>query len=163
MTGHAEERVWNSFFLQYLWEFCLGMKLAELYHKKPETLTVPKWKHLVPACIAAMALTGVMGMAGFPWKLYNDIPSLIGYTSIALIIYKTDIKAVNRFFSYTNKFSYEWYLVHILVFQITRHFLNGHAPFAVEIGLCLALSYLMAMAYGRLWGNSPRIFTYKRT
>ena len=24
-------RIWNSFFLQYLWEFILGMKLAEIY------------------------------------------------------------------------------------------------------------------------------------
>lgn len=40
--GYSEERVWNSFFLQYLWEFCLGIKLAELYVKTPSLLnTLP--------------------------------------------------------------------------------------------------------------------------
>lgn len=42
LLGYAEERVWNSFILQYLWEFCLGMVLAALYVKCPSTLAVPK-------------------------------------------------------------------------------------------------------------------------
>lgn len=29
MLGFEEERPWGSFFLQYLWEFCLGMWIAE--------------------------------------------------------------------------------------------------------------------------------------
>lgn len=92
------------------------MKLAEIYRKNPTALSIPKWKCLLPVCPIAMALTGVMGWVGFPWRLYNDIPSLIGYTALALMVYKADIGFINRFFSYTNRFSYEWYLVHILVF-----------------------------------------------
>ena len=97
IMGLSEERVWNSFFLQYLWEFCLGMKLTEIYRKNPTTLSVLKWKYLLPACLIAMALTGVMGWAGFPWRLYNDIPSLIGYTSLALIVYKAAQDYLNVF------------------------------------------------------------------
>lgn len=90
-----------------------------------------------------------MGWAGFPWRLYNDIPSLIGYTSLALIVYKIGIEPLNRFFSYTNRFSYEWYLVHILVFQVVMTAMKGKiAPFA-EIALCLLLSYVIAMGYAR--------------
>lgn len=29
--GINDERIWNSFFLQYLWEFVLGMWLAKIY------------------------------------------------------------------------------------------------------------------------------------
>ena len=35
-----------------------------------------------------MGLTGVAGIVGGYWKSYNDIPSLVGYMSMALIVYK---------------------------------------------------------------------------
>lgn len=66
LLGYSEERVWNSFFLQYLWEFCLGMKLAEIYVKRQSALNVPKWKWLLPVCFIGLVLTGIMGWAGFP-------------------------------------------------------------------------------------------------
>ena len=157
MIGCAEERVWNSFFLQYLWEFCLGMKLAGLYHKRPEALTVLKWKFLIPVCMVAVVLTGLMGVAGFPWKLYNDIPSLIGYASMALIVYKTGITCINAFFCHTNKFSYEWYLVHILVFQIVKHFAGGRIPTLLEMTICILISYVAAIGYARLFIKKRRI------
>jgi len=92
-----------------------------------------------------------MGWAGFPWRLYNDIPSLIGYTSLALMVYKADIGLLNRFFSHANKLSYEWYLVHILVFQVVMSVTKDKiAPFA-EIVLCLLLSYVIAMGYARFF------------
>ena len=153
ILGLSEERVWNSFFLQYLWEFCLGMKLAELYRERPSSLNIPKWRYLVPTCVTAMAMTGIMGWAGFPWKLYNDIPSLIGYTSLALIIYKAGIGIINRFFCHTNRFSYEWYLVHILVFQVVKHVAEGHVPVTVGFAMCLFLSYCVAWGYGKLWSQ----------
>lgn len=151
ILGLGEERVWNSFFLQYLWEFCLGMKLAELYRERPSALNIPKWRYLIPACVIAMVMTGAMGWAGFPWRLYNDIPSLIGYTSLALIIYKAGIGIINSFFSYTNRFSYEWYLVHILIFQIIMYITKGKISSFVEIIICLLLSYIIAMWYARLF------------
>lgn len=153
LLGYAEERVWNSFFLQYLWEFCLGMKLAEWYSKCPSALDVPKWKYLIAACTVGMTLTGIAGWAGFPWRLYNDIPSLIGYTSLALIIYKLGVDWLIRFFSYTDQFSYEWYLVHFLIFWIVRHFMAGHISIMAEMALCLTLSYVIAFGYGKIWNR----------
>lgn len=151
LLGLSEERVWNSFFLQYLWEFCLGMKLAEFYVKCPSSLNVPKWKWLFPVCLIGMLLTGIMGWAGFPWRLYNDIPSLFGYASLALIIYKIGITPINNFFSYTNRFSYEWYLVHILVFQIVWHLIDGKFYVMFEMAICLLLSYALAIFYAKLF------------
>lgn len=154
LLGYGEERIWNSFFLQYLWEFCLGMKFAEIYVRNPERLNIPKWKYLIPICILGMSLTSIMGWLGFPWKLYNDIPSLFGYTSLALMVYKVGINSVNRFFSYTNRFSYEWYLVHILVFQIVRHCSScdgNNILIIAEIFSCLLISYFVAMGYARIW------------
>ncbi len=132
------------------------MKLAEAYMKHPSVLNIPKWKYLIPACGVAMTLTAVMGWGGFPWRLYNDIPSLIGYTSLALIVYKIRIVPVNKFFSYTNRFSYEWYLVHILVFQVVMHFSKGMLPWAAECAICLFLSYSVALWYGKLWNRRSK-------
>ena len=153
LLGYAEERVWNSFFLQYLWEFCLGMKMAEIYHDNPKALEVPRWKYLLTLCVAGVGLTGIMGFAGWPWKLYNDIPSLMGYMSLALIIYKVGIKPLNRLLEWTNRFSYEWYLVHMLVFDIIFYYIGHNAPITVVFVLCLLLSYSTAIAYSRIWSK----------
>lgn len=153
LLGYAEERVWNSFFLQYLWEFCLGMKMAEIYHDNPKALEVPRWKYLLTLCVAGVGLTGIMGFAGWPWKLYNDIPSLVGYMSLALVIYKVGIKPLNRLLEWTNRFSYEWYLVHMLVFDIIFYYIGHNAPIAVVFVLCLLLSYSTAIAYSRIWSK----------
>ena len=127
------------------------MKLAEWYVLHPEKLLIPKWKHLLPACSIAMLMTGMMGWSGFPWKIFNDIPSLVGYTSLALVLYKIGIAGVNNFLSYTSRFSYEWYLVHILVFQIVMFASGGRIPAILEGCICLLLSYVAAMVYARLW------------
>jgi len=101
------------------------------------------------------------GVWGFSWKLYNDIPSLIGYTSFALIVYKFGINQINKFFVFTNKFSYEWYLVHILIFQIVMFLLNDTVPNAMEFIICLVLSYCVAWGYSFLWIKKKSIIKAK--
>lgn len=147
LMGLDDERVWNSFFLQYLWEFVLGMWLASVYFEHPEKLKLPKMWILVVAMVIGSGLTGVSGFAGGIWKSYNDIPSLVGYMSMALIIYKVGVKPINRFFEYTNNVSYEWYLVHILVFSIYYKFARGIMPFYVDWCVLMVLSYVVAIGY----------------
>lgn len=147
LMGLDDERVWNSFFLQYLWEFVLGMWLASVYFEHPEKLKLPKMWMLLGAMVVGLGLTGVSGFAGGIWKSYNDIPSLVGYMSMALIIYKIGVKFINRFFEYTNKVSYEWYLVHILVFSIYFKFARGLMPFYVDWCVLMVLSYVVAVGY----------------
>lgn len=151
VLGYSEEGIWNSFFLQYLWEFCLGMKLAELYKRMPKCLKIPKWIYLIPTSLVGLTLTGIMGWMGFPWKLYNDIPSLVGYMSLALMIYKINLRGINRFLCFTNSISYEWYLVHLLVFQIVRYFFSDRLSACIEILVCLTISYLVAIGYAQLF------------
>ena len=147
LTGLDDERIWNSFFLQYLWEFVLGMWLASVYYEHPEKLRLPKMWVLVVAMAAGLVLTGVSGFAGGIWKSYNDIPSLVGYMSMALIVYKIGFGAINRFFEYTNQVSYEWYLVHILVFAIYYQYLRGILPFYVDWCVLMVVSYVVAIGY----------------
>lgn len=150
LTDHAEQRIWNSFFLQYLWEFILGMHLAKLYYNAPQKITVPSFKILIPVCVVAMALTFIMALKGGFFKLYNDIPSLAGYLFLSLILYKVSIKWVNKYFIYTNKISYEWYLIHILIFACCKHFLRELIPVYVIIPVQLISSYFFAYCYEKL-------------
>lgn len=149
MLGKSDVRVWNSFFLQYLWEFVLGMYLAKCYRTNSGIFNLPSFRILVPICIIGIALTGLAGLKGGIWKLYNDIPSMIGYLFVLLIIYKLQIKPINYVFKFTNKISYEWYLVHILVFGCTFYCLHKFEIFdTVTIAVVsLILSYLTAYLY----------------
>lgn len=129
------------------------MKLAEIFKKEPSVLKIPKWRYLIPLCFVCMTITGFMGSLGLPWKLYNDIPSLFGYLSLSLIIYKAGVAFINKFFCFINKFSYEWYLVHILVFQVIQCIFNNRDFFIIEFIMCLFSSYFIAWGYSLLWSK----------
>ena len=95
------------------------------------------------------AFTGVAGLKGGIWKLYNGIPSMIGYLFTLLIIYKLHIKLINGLFVLTNKISYEWYLVHMLVFSCTFYYLYKLETFgmvAIAV-ISFIFSYVVACLY----------------
>ena len=148
--GKQNDRAWGSFFLQYLWEFVLGMKLAEVYKESPWKVTVPRYGILMLGVLIGLSLTYIGGKMGGVMRLFNDIPSLIGYLSLALLIYKLSLPYVNRFFVYTNNISYEWYLVHGLTIQMFRGLLKSAMPTSLALLICLVLSYLFAYAYSFL-------------
>ncbi len=150
ITGLDNERIWSSFFLQYLWEFVLGMQLAKVYFEHPEKIKIPKLGVLLVTMIIGLGLTGMAGFAGGIWKSYNDIPSLLGYASIALIVYQLGIKWLNGFLEYTNKVSYEWYLIHILVFSVYHEVMNGMFPFYIAWLIQIIISYVIAISFKRM-------------
>ncbi len=145
-----DNRAWSSFFLQYLWEFVLGMKLAEIYKKAPEKFAVPSYGILLVGTIVGMGLSGFMGKTGGVLKLYNDFPSLLGYLSIALIVYKMALPVVNNYFLFTSRISYEWYLVHGFTILVFSPFLLSSMPLLPALFSCFLLSYLFAYVYSLL-------------
>lgn len=126
------------------------MWLAKIYFEHPKKIKVPKIGILMVAMIVGLGLTGVAGIVGGYWKSYNDIPSLIGYMSMVLIVYKLSINWVNRFFQYTNKISYEWYLVHILIFSIYFKFARGILLFYADWVVLMFVSYVVAIGYHKV-------------
>lgn len=155
LLGLEEERPWGSFFLQYLWEFALGMWIAERCMKgdvKGERLMdiqAYKWWWLMVGAIGGMGLSALMAWNGGVLKLYNDIPSLIGYLSVALLIYKIGIKVVNRSFEWANGFSYELYLLHSLVFDVTAYLCTSSLLIPALLVVKMVAAYLLA--YGYKW------------
>ena len=148
--GKQNDRAWASFFLQYLWEFVLGMKLAEIFKKTPEKIVIPRYGVLLLGVIVGLLLTGLMGKMGGVMKLYNDIPSLVGYLSLALLVYKLSLPYVNRFFIYTKRISYEWFLVHGQVIQMFRGMLRSALPTPLALFICLFSSYFLAIVFNQL-------------
>ena len=153
LMGLEEERPWGSFFLQYLWEFGLGMWIAEKCIKadgkdvKFMDVDTYKWWWLLLGASVGMGLSAFMAWNGGILKLYNDIPSLAGYLSIALLIYKLGFYVVNRFFVWANSFSYELYLVHSLVFTIVAYFAADKIATVLLLLVNFIAAYLFAYLY----------------
>ena len=155
--GYEDFRSWGSFFLQYLWEFALGMWLAEKVKMEGWTEERMKGKlkiwHLMVGISVGMGLSALMAWNGGTLKLYNDIPSLVGYASMLLLVYKLGIKWVNRSFCYTSKIGYEWYLVHSLTFIVVHHFVDDMMPMWMVLAVCLLASYATAFIFSRLYNK----------
>lgn len=106
-----------------------------------------KWWWLPVGSIGGMGLSALMAWNGGWLKLYNEIPSLIGYLSLALLVYKIGNKIVNRFFKWANSFSYELYLVHSLVFTIVAYIVPERMPSLFLFTVSIFAAYLFAYIY----------------
>jgi len=149
LSGNSDKRIWNSFFLQYLWEFVIGMELGNYFYKNQDIKSPSKFYLLVIGMIG-VALVGYTGFRGGCYKLYNDIPSLFGYIAPCLLLFSFGLKWINSFFIYTCKFAYEWYLIHILVFSGAFFYLIDYFKPALIGVFALVLSYVLAIGYHRI-------------
>lgn len=175
LLGYEDMRPWGSCFLQYLWEFVLGMWFAEKYAdplssplrhaqdnaclggrpsvkgilENPNNL---KWWWLLAGVVVGMGLTGVMGWIGGVLKLYNDIPSLMGYLGLLLIVYKASctfgwLSGIKKFFVWASGFGYELYLVHSLAYSIIIYFTKDILPLGVQLAVCAVGAYVTGWCY----------------
>ena len=102
--------------------------------------------------MVGMGLTGVMGWIGGVLKLYNDIPSLMGYLSLLLIVYKVSctfgwLSVIKKFFVWASGFGYELYLVHSLVYSIIIYFTRDILPLGVQLAVCAVGAYVTGWCY----------------
>lgn len=150
VTGKAEVRSWGSFFLQYLWEFCLGMAAAEFMRDHDEVkISVQK---MIAVAFGGISLSALAVFGGKAFTVFNDVPALFGYGALALIIYYMSF--LNKFILFISQFSYEWYLVHILVFTVLFRI-----PVSSFVGqnilgcIAMMLSMLVAWGYSMIFKN----------
>lgn len=154
-AGKQYLTAYNRFFLQYLWEFMLGMVLAEMV-KTGQFYTLTKRInnfHILLIGVAGMAVFVLLavkfGMAGV---LLNDIPALIGYTCLAIFLYNLKIKPINQFFLYTGEISYSLFLVHILMVRLVFYFMAEYwgMTFTWEyIIIPLVMSFIASHFYNK--------------
>jgi len=150
--GNADLRNWNSFFLQYLWEFMLGMVFASLLIQNRLRLHLNAFHFLVLGTFMLLIFAFLALRGGEIGKVFNDIPALLGYSSIAIFFYFLKIRPFNQFMLYTGKISFALYLVHMLIMNITNLVFKtiGLEISYIWIGVSVILSYLIAHYYQKL-------------
>jgi len=142
--GVSEERIWGSFFLQYLWEFALGMCVAEeLNNGKDISLKSPI---VIVVAISGLAIGGILGIKGGIFKAFNDIFLATGYAAIAILVYKY-VSLYKKLCIVVNKFSYELYLVHVICFVVIYQLLNSVLPSVFLMIISIIVSILVAYIY----------------
>lgn len=136
-----DSRVISSIFLNYLWEFNLGMSLAHLYKRKQlEIWQVNMKVSLAISTFAFLFMGAITIFSGKFGKTFNDIPSSIGilYFTIflfQLLRYKTKLFG---FFNFIGSISFEIYLIHMLVISLLNKFFSSF----IEANLYLLIIYL---------------------
>ena len=150
LLGKGSYRVWNSFFLQYLWEFGAGMVIASLLHRNVSlnfkvrgiyALTIG-----IACCMLYAAMAVLLGRLG---GLLNDIPALIGYSLLGIWIYQLRNDTITHFFLFTGKVSFSLYLLHILILRIATY-LSTSVPLFIILPASFVLCYLLALYYQRM-------------
>lgn len=148
IIGKTNIRIWNSFFFKYLWEFSLGMIFAEQYYKDNSYyLKKPNMFLLFVLTFMGGIIFGASGYLGGVFKFINDPFSMLGYGGFAILIYFFNIKYLNLFFKWICKFSYEWYLTHILVFKCMEYILKDYIPSIIVFITVFILSIVVATLF----------------
>lgn len=152
----SDIRVWNSFCLQYIWEFSFGMVLADEFKKGK----IYKIYILQLFFVAVVGLGLQAGLAMYldKFKLFNDIPALFGYSALSLLL--MNIKLIKKVCVIISKFSYELFLIYILVFKTVFQIIqfNSLTMQIIETLIAFILSLICAFIYNRLINNS--LFKY---
>lgn len=152
----SDIRVWNSFCLQYIWEFSFGMVLAdELKKGKIYKIYILQ---LFFVAVVGLGLQAGLAMYSDKFKLFNDIPALFGYSALSLLL--MNIKLIKKVCVIISKFSYELFLIHILVFKTVFQIIqfNSLTMQIIEALIAFILSLICAFIYNRLINNS--LFKY---
>jgi peptidoglycan/LPS O-acetylase OafA/YrhL len=158
-SGHDGMRTWNSFFLQFLWEFGLGQVLAGVYLKnsggrvKGDFWNYPAWGWYLVAGLLFLGLMVLMirtmGPAG---RVFNDVPALFGYSALCIFIYRLAdqwLPPVRQFFIWVGGVSYSLYLVHVLVLDLL---LMGLGAMGLSFSMVWVIVFLgLALVAARLF------------
>ncbi len=101
---------------------------------------------LAVLALAGIGLQAFMGMKSEALKVFYDIPALIGYTCLALLVMMVPL--LKRCGEWLSKISYEFYLIHILVFASILHFAPADSLLMqailglIEIVVALIMAFL---------------------
>jgi peptidoglycan/LPS O-acetylase OafA/YrhL len=147
-TGRAGMRIYNGAFFLYLWEFMLGMLLAEKFFVNGYEFWKMKKVYLMLLSVVGIGAYALMALTlGAYGRLLNDVPALIGYTCLSVFLYRCSLAWLNSFVLFTAKISYPLYLVHILILLMVIYGINYYRgvyswPVAIVILLlCLLVAY----------------------
>jgi len=165
-------RAFNSFFLQYLWEFCIAMVLADHYRKTNYVFWDQKIITLLIVTVTGIGLMGLIATyGGTVGRILNDISAAVGYSGLVALTYAMTKKAkfVVVIFTYIGSISYELYLTHVFVAMVISKMLFGHMniylsyiqslfvlPFAIMSAIYFkkfSRKVIQSLSQGKIWIN----------
>lgn len=154
--GEASSRVWNSFFLRYLWEFALGMVIARLFAEHNGQLPFKiRSVYILLIGIASCFLYAFLALKGGNiGRMLNDFPALIGYGAISLWIYTLNVKPIKDFFIFSGKISFALYLLHYMILYVAllmRPTLSETMILVAAIGITYGLAFFYNQAVTQLY------------
>lgn len=135
LINKEDARTWYSFFLQYYWEFALGIIIAEKASTN-EGIINTRANQFVLLCVGLICclVYGFLALkGGAVGKLYNDLFAFTGYTLLAIFLYRLQFKPINRFFIFIGEISLPVYLLHILVLLILAKIMNNSSAVSIVI------------------------------
>jgi len=139
LSPYADLRVFNGFFLQYLWEFALGMIVART-NTLDKIIGMPIWRYFLIALICIPVAMLMVLNGGAVGKSMNDLFVFAAYTSVVIILYR--LAPVSKLILWITGFSYALYLTHLFIFSCfytpeTRAALGGFTLPVVFSGMIL--------------------------
>jgi peptidoglycan/LPS O-acetylase OafA/YrhL len=152
-------RTWNSFFMQFLWEFGLGMALAHTIktEKMPHWIVrwwQPEkwWLWILGGLAGAAAMLLLVLKTGQLGPIFNDIPALTGYGMLCVGVYWLAVRyapVVERLLTWLGEISFSVYLVHIIVLELFLFILriNGYTFQIFWIPLFVTIACLAGNGY----------------
>ena len=146
LLGFTENRVWNSFFLQYLWEFAIGMILACEYAQtntlKVEQISIPK---IFAVTLISFIIYSILSIIGGFLKVFNDPFSLVAFGGMCLLLYR--LRFLPSFVNFTSRISYEIYLTHVLIYRLLFEVYPLRIPPFITAIIALIAIYLVSWLY----------------
>ncbi|MCF2487383.1 acyltransferase [Dyadobacter sp. CY347] len=146
--GQTETRQLNSFFLQFLWEFVLGMVICKTNFL--ERLISKSLMFYIIITVVTIAITGLLvTYFGSIGKMYNDFFSFVGYLGICIICYR--IRLFSNTLYYLDSISLPLYLTHVFVISlyISRIAADNQIRY-LDLPILLLFSLLVAVGVNYL-------------
>ncbi len=152
--------VFSNSGIQFLWEFCLGIILADYYLKKEFKFWKIKKSLLIVSVFIGIVITGYLAIyAGRTGKTFNDIPAFLSYTSIVILTYSfvNKLSFIKKFFVLVGKISFELYLSHMVIFyfisEITISYMSAAylvKSILMKLFILLPVSILISYFFSQL-------------
>ncbi len=142
------QRIWFSFFLQYVWVYGLGMAVSR-ESWLAAWIARPWFIYVGLAALAGVVVILLARYFGSLSGLFNDYFMFLVYASALVLLYRLSCvwTPFQRFIRWVESFSYSLYLTHILVFDLYRYFLHGRALLVLDVLIIALLAVGVAIVF----------------
>lgn len=141
-------RIFNSFFLQYIWEFNMGIALAKLYLLKGiEFWNKSKILLFTISLLSFSSMALLIVWLGSTGRVFNDVFSSFGFLCLSAFSYsvcKSNLDFIKKPILFVGSVSYELYLIHMLIFILVNDFL-AHVVL-IQPGIIYSLFFVLPLS-----------------